>query len=93
MYKYFKTINSTGNISGWKSKGLSNESIKTPSTSNNFLNPLLNYVGTKIRVKFSGSFLKQNAALYNHGTIVNMYMIYKISKNYNISSYLTLENC
>ena len=62
VYKYFKTINSIGNISGWKSKGLPNESIKTPSTSNNFLNPLLNYVGTKIRVKFSGSFLKENAA-------------------------------
>ena len=64
VYKYFKTINSTDNISGWKSKGLSNESIKTLSTSNNFLNSLLNYVGTKTRVKFSGSCLKQNAALY-----------------------------
>ena len=76
-----------------KSKGLSSESIKTPSTPNNFLNPLLNYVGTKIRVKFSGSCLKQNAALYNHGTIVNTYIVYEISKNYNISSYLALENC
>ena len=41
MYKYFKTISSTDNISEWKSKGLPNESIKTPSTPNNFLNPLL----------------------------------------------------
>ena len=72
MYKYLKTINSIGNTSGWKSKGLSNESIKTPSTSNSFLNLLLNYVRTKIRVKFSGSCLKQNAALYNHGPIVNI---------------------
>ena len=93
MYNYFKTINSIGNISGWKSKGLSNESIKTPSTSNNFLNPLLNYVGTKIRVNFSGSCLKQNAVLYNHGTIVNIYIVFEISKNYNISSYPTLKNC
>ena len=43
MYKYFKAINSTENISEWKSKGLSNERIKTPSASNNFLNPLLLY--------------------------------------------------
>ena len=93
MYKYFKTINSIGNISVWKSKGLSNESTKTPSTSNNFLNPLLNYVGTRIRIKFSESCLKQNAALYNQGTIVNIYIVYEISKNYNISSYPTLENC
>ena len=93
VYKYFQTINSIGDISGWKSKGLSYESIKTPSTSNNFFYPLLSHVGTKIRVKFSGSCLKQNAALHNHGTIVNIYIVYKISKNYNISSYLTSENC
>ena len=49
-YKYFKTINSIGNISGWKSKGLSNESIKTTSTSNDYVNPLLNYAGTKILI-------------------------------------------
>ena len=66
---------------------------KTPSTSNNFLNPLLNYVGTKTRVKFSGSCLKQNAALYNHGAIANIYIVDEIIKNYNISSYPTLENC
>ena len=92
MYKYFKTINSTDNISEWKSKGLSYESIKTPSASNNFLNPLLDNVSTKIRVKFSGSCLKQDKATYNHRTIVNIYIVYEISKIYNISSYLTLEN-
>ena len=93
VYKYFKTINSIGNISGWKYKRLSNDSIRNPSTSKSFLNPLLNYVGTKIRVKFSGSCLKQNAVLYSHGTIVNIYIVYEISKNYNIISYPTLENC
>ena len=79
--------------SEWKSKGLSNESIKTLSTSNNFLNPSLDYVITKIRVNFSGSCLKQDKATYSHGTIVNIYIVYEISKNYNISSYPTLENC
>ena len=93
MYIYFKPINSTDNISEWKSKGLSNENIKSPSTSNNALNPLLDYVSTKIRVKFSGSCLKQDKATHNHGTIVNIYIVYEISKNYNISSYPTLENC
>ena len=93
MYKYFKTMNSIDNISEWKSKGLSNESIKIPSTSNNFLNPLLDYVNTNIRVKFSGSCLKQDKAIHSHGTIVNIYIVYEISKNYNISSYPTLENC
>ena len=72
---------------------MSNDSIKTPSTSNNFLNPLLDYVYTKIIVKFSGSCSKQDKATHNHGTAVNIYIAYEISKNYNISSYSTLENC
>ena len=76
-----------------KSKGLSNEIIKTPTTSNNFLNSLLDYVNAKIRVQFNGSCLKQDKATYNSGTIVNIYIFYEISKNYNISSYPTLENC
>ena len=63
------------------------------STSNNFLNPLFDYVNAKIRVEFNGSCLKQDKAAYNHGTIVNIYIVYEISKNYNISSYPTLENC
>ena len=59
MCKYFKTINSMDNISQWTSKGFSDESIKTPSTSNNFLNSLLDYFSTKISVKFNGSCLKK----------------------------------
>ena len=78
-YKCFKTINSIDNISEWNSKRLSNENIETPNTSTNFLNPLLDYVSTKIRVKLSGSFLKQDKATYNHGTIVNIYIVYEIS--------------
>ena len=42
----------------WKSKGLSVESIKPPTTSNKLLNPSLDFVGTKASVKFSGDCLK-----------------------------------
>ena len=42
-------------ISEWKSKGLSDESIKPPSTSDNSLFPLIDYLGTKIRLKLTGS--------------------------------------
>ena len=51
--KYFKVITNTDYISSWKSKGLSAESIKPPTTSDNSLTPKLNYYGTKTRVKFS----------------------------------------
>ena len=80
------------NIVSWKSKGLSNESIKPPTTSNKILNPSLDYVGTKIRVKFSGDCLKQEKITFNHGKIVNIYIVYEIEISVNISSYPTLEN-
>ena len=51
-------------------------------------------MGTKPRVRFSGSCLKQNAVTYNHGKSVNIYILYKINKTDNTtSSDPTLENC
>ena len=47
IYKYFSANNS--NILSWKSKGLRNESIKPPNTSNKILNLTLNFASTKIR--------------------------------------------
>ena len=62
--RYFKTVsNTTDQILSRKSKGLSDESIKSPSTSNNILSPLLNYIGIKLRVEFRGSCLKQDKIL------------------------------
>ena len=55
MRKYFK-LNSVASVTdyflSWQSKGLSNESIKSPATCNNSLNPRLSYYGTKVRVQF-----------------------------------------
>ena len=72
---------------------MSDESTKPLSISNNILNPLLNYVGTKVRVEFRGSCLKQDKTSFNHGKVVNIDIVYEINKNFNISSYPTLENC
>ena len=66
MYRYFKTTNSDYILS-WTSKGLSNENITPHSVANNFPNPSLNYLGTKIKVKLSGSCLKQDKITYTHG--------------------------
>ena len=57
--RYFKTIANKLYISSWKSKGLSDETIKPPVTSDNSLTPLLDSVGDKTSVKFTGSYLKQ----------------------------------
>ena len=59
LNKYFKVIGNTDYVSSWKYKGLSAESMKPPTTSDNSLAPALNYYGTKTRVKFTGSCLEQ----------------------------------
>ena len=52
MYRYFKLDTNTFYILSWQSKGLSNENIAPPNT--NF-SPSINYVGNKIRVRFTGT--------------------------------------
>ena len=74
--RYFKLIAKTLYISSWKSKGWSAETNKPPSTSDNSLTPLIDYVGNKIRLKFSGSCLKQPKPQYTHGTIANIWCSY-----------------
>ena len=79
--RYFKTVNATdSNVLSWKSKGLSDESIKPPTRSSKMLKPSLDFVGTKARVKFSGDCLKLEKITFNHEKIVTIY------------SYPTLEN-
>ena len=51
------------------------DGIIKPPTSNNILNPLLNYVGTRIRVECKGSCLKQDKSSFNHRRIVNIYIV------------------
>ena len=77
MGKYFKLNSVVGVIDrvlSWQSKGFSNASIKPPTTSNNSLTPELNYYGTKTRVKFIRSCLKQSKISYTHGKVVNIYL-------------------
>ena len=66
MDRYFKVITNTDYISSWKSQGLSAEIIKPPTTSDNSLNPELNYCGTKTRVKFTECCLIQLKITYAH---------------------------
>ena len=69
-------IASTDYVSSWKYKGLSAETNKTHTTCDNSLTPALSYYGTKARVKFTGSCLKQPTISYNHKTIANIYIFY-----------------
>ena len=86
IHRHFTLITNTNHISSWKSKGLSNESIKPPTTSDNSLNPRLSYYGTKIRVQFTGSCLKQPKFTFTHKKIVNIYIVYELGASTSHSS-------
>ena len=51
-------------------------------------------MGTKIRVKFSGSCLEQDKVTYTHGKIVNIYIVSELNKkDSTIITDPALENC
>ena len=94
--KYFKlnsVVDAADYVLSWQSKGLSDESIKPPATSDNSLNPELNYYGTKTRVKFTGSCLKQSSHIFTHKKIINIYIIYELAASSSHTSYPTIKNC
>ena len=96
MYKYFKRIAGVGNgnyIYYWKSKRLSDGRINSIKTSNHIITPNLDYYGTKTRVEFNESCLKQHKVTFNHKKVANIYIVCEISKSFNISDYPTMENC
>ena len=61
MRKHFKlntVINVIDHVLSWRPKGISNENIKQPATSS--------YYGTKIRVQFTKSCLKESNFTFTH---------------------------
>ena len=78
-------------VLSWQSNGLSNESITPPATSS--LYPKLNYYGTKTRVQFIGSCLKQSNLIFTHKKVVNMYVVYELAAFSSHTSDPTIKNC
>ena len=94
--KYFKlssVVGVIGSVLSWQSKGLSNESIKPPTTSNNSLNPRLSYNDTKIKVQFTGSCLKQTKFTFTHKKVVNIYVVYELGACSSHDSDPTIKYC
>ena len=87
------TITDTDYVLSWKSKGLSAETIKSPTTSDNSLTPELNYYGTKTRVKCTGSCLKESKFSYTHGKVENIYIVYELGASSSHNNDPTLKNC
>ena len=79
IYRYFKRFAGVGRanyIYFWKSKGFSDERLDCITASNYKITTELSYYGTKTRVEFNGSCLKQDKVTYNHGKIINIYIVY-----------------
>ena len=94
IHRYFKIIANTKYISSWKSKGLSDETIKPYATSDNSLTPLIDYYGSKVRVKFNKGCLKQpNKLTYDYERIVNTYIVYEFASSSSNDSNPTIKNC
>ena len=93
MYKYYTMVANTDYIWSWKSKGLSSESIKPPTTSDNSLTPILSYYDTNIRVKYTGSCLKQPKISHVDGKVVNVYIVYELGGSSSNVNDPTLKNC
>ena len=96
MVKYLEIAfdNNIIYITSWRFKGLSGLDINPIKRNNNLLNPRIDqYDTTKKILKFNGSILNRSPPSINRGEIVNIYVVYEITKNYNDSSYPTVENC
>ena len=92
--RYFKIIANSRIISSWKSKGLSDKTITPYATSDNSLTPLIDYYGSKVRVKFNKGCLKQpNKLTYDYGRKVNIYIVYELGASSSNDSNPTLKNC
>ena len=97
MYKYFKRVidstNCTVYVHYWQSKGLPDKKINAPKTStSNDQAPILEYESDRISLQFREDLLRQNKVTYNHWSIVNIYIVYKISSTFARQINLTLKN-
>ena len=76
VYKYFEITPTTNIILSWKSKGLSDETIKAPRP-HTVLASEVSYVGNKTRVKFNRRCLAQNKTIFYHKKVVSIYIVYE----------------
>ena len=94
IMRYFRIIANTKYISSWKSKGLSDETITPYATSDNSLTPLIDHYGSKVRLKFNKSCLKQpNKITCDYGHRVNVFIVYELGASGSNDNDPTLKNC
>ena len=86
LYKHFKIVANVNKVTVRKQKGLHNESIKPPLTSDNSLNPGINHV----------SCLNQDKVTLTSKSVLHFYIVYQISScplNLYSKFVLTVVSC
>ena len=78
-----------------ESKGLSNEKINFPITSNHSLSPnVICMYNSRMRVRFKGSYLKQYKVTFTPKNVVNLFTVYELDRlPENLNAEFTLKNC
>ena len=77
LSSYFTSTN--GKIGSKQSKGITEENIKPPSTTDNsFDSEKINKYRER-RIKFKGIFLREDSISFIYGNVVNLYVAYKLN--------------
>ena len=63
------------------------------TTSNYGFNPELSYYGTKTRIQFIGSCLRQPNVTFTHKKVVNIYIVYELRASSSHTNDPTIKNC
>ena len=83
-----------GKIGLWKLKGMSEESITPPSTTDKTFDPEIVYNYGKGKMKFKEICLKQNSVSFIHESVVNLYISYELDTCLrDLNADFTLSNC
>ena len=78
----------------WKSKGLSNEIKKFPTTATYSLSPKLKWYYSKMRVEYKGNSLKQDKRTFTSSNIVNFFIVYESEGwSKDLKADITLKDC
>ena len=84
----------TEKIGAWQSKGLSNEKVMPPTTSNNSLSPKRKWNNSKIRVEFKGCCLEQHKITFTLNNVANLFIVYELDEwSQNLNADITLKYC
>ena len=101
LYLIFQPIHKTATtfsgvpdpIPEWKCKGLSNEKIMTPHTTNKSLSIKLVWYNSRIKLKFGGSCLKQDKATFTPKNVVSLFVYELDTWSRDLNTDFTLKNC